>query len=30
MHKFGILAFLTGEGTAALGKCEPLSHLESV
>lgn len=29
MYKFGILAFLTGGGTTGLGKCGPLSHLES-
>lgn len=30
MYKFGILAFLTGKATAGLGKCGPLSHLESL
>lgn len=30
MYKFGILAFLTGKGTAGLGKCGSLSHLESL
>lgn len=30
MYTFGILAFLTGEETAGLGKCGPLSHLESL
>lgn len=30
MYRFGILVFLTGEGTTGLGKCGPLSHLESL
>lgn len=30
MYRFGILAFLTGEGITGLGKCGPLSHLESL
>lgn len=30
MYKFGILVFLTGEETTGLGKCGPLSHLESL
>ena len=30
MYKFGKLAFLTGKGTAGLGKCGSLSHLESL
>lgn len=29
MYKFGKLAFLTGEGMAGLGKCGPLSQLDS-
>lgn len=30
MYKSGKLAFLTGKGTAGLGKCGSLSHLESL
>lgn len=30
MYKFGKLAFLRGKGTAGLGKCGSLSHLESL